>query len=70
MHSWWRPECAGSLARYRGAVHLRFLIDTHGDADLGNDTFVEDLGFDLVGQFPSFDRKFDLCAVIDEAVAG
>lgn len=52
----------------RGQLRITSLRDTLGDADPGNDVWLEDTDFGTRGKFPSFDM--DLCEVFAEAAAG
>ena len=52
----------------RGQLQITSLRDTQGDADPGNDVWLEDTAFGTKGKFPSFD--LDLCEVFLEAAAG
>ena len=52
----------------RGRLQVTSLRDTLGDADPGNDVWLEDTDFGTRGKFPSFD--LDLCEVFLEAAAG
>jgi hypothetical protein len=54
-----------------GALRMTFTVDTLGDADLGNDVFVAELGFETHGRFPGIgpsDEEF--CALFVEAAEG
>jgi hypothetical protein len=52
----------------RGQLQITSLRDTLGDADPGNDVWLEDTDFGTRGMFPSL--ELDLCEVILEAAAG
>jgi hypothetical protein len=52
----------------RGQLSITSLRDTLGDADPGNDVWLEDTDFGTKGKFPSL--ELDLCEVFLEAAAG
>lgn len=63
----------GVVVRDRGLLKTSFLVDTHGDADLDNDEFVDGSFRVLMdsGSHPGFTLTEDeFCAAVEEAIGG